>query len=349
MSDPLRVAVVGSGHLGAIHARVYAEVAEAQLVAVCDTDTARAAQTAERYGSRVLEDYRELAGKVDAVSVATPTQSHYEISRFFLEHGVPVLVEKPITTTLEEAQDLVRISREQGVTLMVGHVERFNPALKALLDEVRHARFVEAHRLSPYRFRSTDIGVVLDLMIHDIDIILAVTGSEVTEVRAAGCNIITPKHEDIANARLTFANGCVANITASRISQQPMRKIRFFTPEAYVTVDMHKREAYIYRKSEKFKGLDPSTIDVSQIGDPLYWVFHEFIQMEKVQIEEEEPLKAEIRDFLSAVRDHSEPRVPGEHGMRAIKVAFEVLAEMEKNYRAAASGIHQSGEAGSSG
>ncbi len=330
-TGPLRVAVVGAGHLGAIHARIYSEVEQAELVAVVDIDLARARAVGERHGVVGQADYRDLIGELDAVSIATPTLHHHRVARDFLAAGVPVLVEKPITTTLAEAEELVELSRRHGIALQVGHVERFNPAVQALLEDVRNTRFIEAHRLSPFRFRSIDIGVVLDLMIHDLDIILAVTGSEVVEIRASGVNILSPKHEDIANARLTFANGCVANLTASRISQQPMRKIRFFTPECYATVDTQAREAYIYKKAENFRDFDPTSIDASKIEDPLYFVFNRIINIRKVQIEEEEPLKLELLSFLSAVANGTEPVVPGEHGMRAIKLAFDILATIEQD------------------
>ncbi|MGE3854592.1 MAG: Gfo/Idh/MocA family oxidoreductase, partial [Planctomycetota bacterium] len=311
---------------------------ESRLVGVIDANEARATEIAGKYGVQSGTDYRDMLGKVDAVSIATPTLYHHEVAKCFLSEGVPVLVEKPITTTLPQAQELVALSREKGVALQVGHVERFNPAVQALLDDVRDPRFIEAHRLSPFRFRSIDIGVVLDLMIHDLDIILAVVNSDLVEIRAAGVNIISPHHEDIANARLTFENGCVANLTASRISQQPMRKMRFFTPECYATVDTQAREAYIYRKAENFRDFDATKVDPKKVDDPLYFVFNKIIDIRKVAIETEEPLKLELRSFLKCVRNGTDPVVPGEHGMRAIKVAFEILHTIDENLKEQRSG-----------
>ena len=322
----LRTAVIGTGHLGAIHARVYAELEGSQLVGIVDTRAERAAEIASKHGAAVIEDYRELVGRVDAVSVATPTRSHHEIAKFFLENGVPVLVEKPITTTLEQAQDLVRTARERGVALQVGHIERFNPAVRALLDDVRGARFIEVHRLSPFKFRSTDIGVVLDLMIHDLDIILSLTESEVTEIRAAGVRVLSKDTEDIANARLSFANGCVANITASRISQTAMRKVRFFNPDSYVTCDMMKKEALVYQKGSAFDDFDVDALEPGAIDDPLTYVYENLIHIKKVEIKPEEPLTAALGAFFEAVRTKSEPVVTGEQGMRALQVAFDILA-----------------------
>ena len=334
MTDPLRVAVIGAGHLGSIHARIYAELPESDLVGVIDANPDRAKEIGEKYGAPMHgTDYRELLGRVDAVSIATPTLYHHEVAAHFLREKVPVLVEKPITTTLPQAEELVALSREHGVPLQVGHVERFNPAMQALFGDLRDPRFIEAHRLSPFRFRSIDIGVVLDLMIHDLDIILAVVPSELAEIRAAGVNILSPKHEDIANARLTFANGCVANLTASRISQHPMRKMRFFTPECYATVDTQAREAYIYRKAENFKDFDATAVDPKKIDDPLYFVFNKIIDIKKVQIDPQEPLKLELKSFLNCVRTRTDPVVPGEHGMRAIKVAFDILQTIDDNLR----------------
>jgi predicted dehydrogenase len=332
-ADPLKVAVIGTGHLGSIHARVYSELDGAELVAVVDTDPARAALIAEKHDATAETDYTAVLDRVDAVSIATPTVAHFEVAKAFLQAGVPVLVEKPITTTVEQGQELVDLAKSKNLALQVGHSERFNPAIIATFDRVRGARFIEAHRLAPFRFRSVDIGVILDLMIHDLDIILAVTGSEVVDVQAAGVNIISPKDEDIANARLTFANGCVANITASRISRTPMRKLRFFTPDSYMTVDMMKREAHSYRKSPEFASFDPTTAEAADIEDPLFFVYNNLLKVEKVDIDDGEPLKLELGAFLDSVRTGAAPVVSGEDGLRAIRVAFDILRTVRATLR----------------
>jgi predicted dehydrogenase len=249
MTKPIKVGVVGVGHLGQHHARLYDELARTggvEFVGVYDSDCARAQKT----GARVAASVEALADAVDAVSVATPTESHFAVARLFLERGRHVLVEKPITPTVAEAEHLVALARRHNCLLQVGHVERFNPVLRYLGDVLTDARFIEVHRLSPYPARSTDIGVVLDLMIHDLDIVLALVKSPLTSVDAVGIPVLSAR-EDIANARLKFANGCVANITASRVSPEKMRKLRIFgrtnNGAAYISLDYMRQEGQIYR------------------------------------------------------------------------------------------------------
>jgi len=329
----IKAAVVGVGHLGRHHARIYAELPGVQLVAVADTNQKRAEGIAQACHCKPCGDYRKLIGRVDVVSVAAPTELHHEIAKEFLEAGVAVLVEKPMTKTLEEGERLVAIARAKGVTLQVGHVERFNPAVMAVQRFIKPPRFIESHRLSPYTFRSRDIGVVMDLMIHDIDIILHLAQSELVNVEALGFGIIS-KTEDIANARLTFANGCVANVTASRISNKAMRKMRLFSDDSYVSLDYGTREAFIYRPTEKILSGEFDveeflrSVDLTKVAELKDLVFKDLVHIEKLQMDEHEPLKAEIESFINAVKTGSEPVVTGEHGLRAMKAAMMITEKI---------------------
>ncbi|MGC8733229.1 MAG: Gfo/Idh/MocA family protein, partial [Halothiobacillaceae bacterium] len=243
----LQCAVIGTGYLGKFHADKYALLPECELVAVVDANPKTAASLAAKHGCRGLTDYRELLGKVDAVSIAVPTSLHFEVARDFLAAGIHVLVEKPITTTVEQADELIRLAREKNRVLMVGHLERFNPAILALDGVLDQPRFIESTRLAPFKPRATDVSVVLDLMIHDIDIILDIVDSPITHVEASGACVLT-NDTDIANARLTFANGCVANVTASRISLKSERKMRLFQKDAYLSVDFQNRVLATHRR-----------------------------------------------------------------------------------------------------
>jgi predicted dehydrogenase len=325
MSRP-RVGVIGVGHLGKQHARIYHQLGA--LAAVVDADAARGAEIAAAYAVPHYSDFRELFGKVDAVSVAVPTVGHYEVAKAFLERGIPALVEKPLTKSIEQGEELCRIAREKKVALQVGHVERFNPAVTAVLDVIKKPRFIEVHRLSPFRFRSSDIDVVLDLMIHDLDIVLHLTGSPLARVDAVGMSLLFGK-EDMANARLEFDDGCVANLTASRISEKSMRKTRIFSEDCYVTVDTLAKEAWIYRTTPQLgealaklpKDRDLNLADLATIPK-------EFYSVQEVKLAEEEPLARELQSFLEAVEQKKEPVVPGEHGVRAMKAAEKILTEM---------------------
>ena len=333
MCNKLKVAVIGIGYLGSIHARIYNEIPEAELVAVVDIDEFQLKVMRDKYNIQTYNNYKDIISKVDAVSIATPTAMHYEIAKEFLENGVPVLVEKPITNNIKQAEELVKISRDKGVSLQVGHVERFNPAMISLSDKLRDAKFIEAHRLAPLKMRSMDIGVVLDLMIHDLDIILSIVDSKPKTVQAVGVNVLTKDYEDIANARINFENGAVANITASRMSLNAMRKMRFFMPEAYATVDFQTSETYIYTQSEKYKDFDIRSIDSKLLDNPMFFVLNEFIKIEKLEIEKEEPLKLEIKSFIEALREGKEPIVPGEAGLRAISLAYEILDKIHESMK----------------
>jgi len=306
---PLRVAVIGVGHLGKHHARLLAGIDGAQLTAVVDTDFERAAAAAGPTGARPFSDYRELLGLVDAVTVAVPTELHHEIALPFLESGISVLVEKPITRTVEEAAALIAAADISGATLAAGHTERYNPAVAAVMPLVSTPRFIEVHRLGVFPDRSLDIDVVFDLMIHDLDIILALVKSEVSAIEAVGVPVLTDKF-DIANARLRFASGCIANVTASRISRERVRKIRFFQPDAYISIDYAEQSVEGYRL-KRHEGQRPE------------------IQGGQLPVAREEPLKREIEDFVGAVRDKRAPLVSGEDGRRALALAQAIADKME--------------------
>ncbi|MBM3879893.1 MAG: Gfo/Idh/MocA family oxidoreductase [Verrucomicrobia bacterium] len=336
MSARLKVAVVGTGALGKEHARVYAVLAAAgkvDFVGVQDVATAAAQAVGKRYGVPVLGSVAEVAARADAVSVVTPTTTHYGLARELLARGRHVLVEKPMTDQAGEAAELVRLAREQGCLLQVGHVERFNPVFRYLQEAAREPRFIEGHRLSPYPARSTDIGVVLDLMIHDLDVVLAFVRSPVTRVDAVGIAVLS-RTEDIANARLRFANGCVANLTASRVSPERMRKIRVFSGGAapsYVSLDYRAQEGYVYRvareeeaESSLWKKLlagKDATL-VSQFGGKR-------IVREPVPITKEEPLRLELESFVECAIARQAPVVSGEAAQRALDVAFEIMAQIQ--------------------
>ena len=310
MADsPLRLGVVGVGHLGKHHARIAAGVAGARLTAVADTQRDRAVAAAAAAGAKVFEDYRDLFGQVDAVTVAAPTEKHHEIALAFLERGVSVLVEKPITRALPEADALIAAAKQSGATLATGHTERYNPAVAAVLPLVSTPRFIEVHRLGVFPDRSLDIDVVFDLMIHDLDIILALVKSEVSAIEAVGVPVLTDKF-DIANARLRFASGCIANVTASRISRERVRKIRFFQPDAYISIDYAEQSVEGYRLKRR-EGQRPE------------------IQGGQLPVTREEPLKREIEDFVGAVRDRRAPLVSGEDGRRALALAQAIADKME--------------------
>ena len=306
--DRLRVAVIGVGHLGRHHARILSTLEGAQLVAVVDTNAERAAAAAASTGATARADFREIIGDVDAVTVAVPTERHRDVALPFLERGVAVLVEKPMARSLFEADDLVAAARASGATLAVGHTERYNPAVAAVLPLVTSPRFIEVHRLGAFPDRSLDIDVVFDLMIHDLDIILALVRSEVESIEAVGVPVLTSKY-DIANARLRFASGCIANVTASRISKERVRKIRFFQPDAYLSIDYAAQEVEGWRLVRR-DGARPAIE-----GGPL-------------PVERDEPLRRELADFVRAVREKRPPLVDGNAGRRALELATRVADKM---------------------
>ena len=303
MSRKIRVGVAGVGHMGKEHARIYAELAEAELVGVHDSDPETARKIAAKCKTRAFASLDEMVEAVEVASIVTPTTTHLAIAEPFLRKGKHVLVEKPIAMDTAEARKLVELADQHGAKLAVGHVERFNPVLAALEERLGRPRFIEAHRLSPYPGRSTDIGVVMDLMIHDLEIILHLVRSPVTSVDAVGVPVLS-KGEDIANARIRFANGCVANLTTSRISPEKLRKIRVFQDDAYLSLDYMKQEGEIYKR------LDGK------------------ITRDKIPVMKGEPLKNQLAEFLQNVREGTDPRVGGSHGFEALKLASQICGQM---------------------
>jgi predicted dehydrogenase len=315
-SISLRTAVIGVGYLGRFHAQKYAQLEGSNLVAVCDYNAGAAGTVAAEFGVNAVSGYEELFGQVDAVSIAVPTPLHFEVAGAFLRRGVHVLVEKPITTTVEEAQQLIQWAREHQCVLQVGHLERFNPAVRATVPLITTPMFFEVHRLSVFTPRSLDVDVVLDLMIHDLDAVLSFVNSPVKEIRAVGLPILSNK-VDIANVRLEFESGCVANLTASRVSTERVRKLRFFQPKQYVSLDYGRQDVIVFSVG------DPSTPGTPSANPQ--------IKMFKPPITAEEPLRAEITAFIDAVRSRSTPVVPLEEGRRALKLALDVTSTIERH------------------
>jgi predicted dehydrogenase len=305
---PLRVAAIGVGHLGRHHARILSSLPGATLVGVVDIKPDRAAEIAESFQTTPFTDYHDLFGRVDAVSIAVPTQSHLEVAAPFLDRGVPVLVEKPLARSVAEADHLINLAAARGTVLAVGHTERFNPAVAAAARHLKAPKFVEVHRLGTFPERSLDIDVVFDLMIHDLDIVLSLVGGDVVSVEAVGVPVLTGR-VDIANARLRFEGGCIANITASRISRDRVRKIRFFQPDAYLSIDYAAQEVEMYRLVH---GTAPRPV----------------IDGGKLDVPREEPLVRELTDFLEAVRTGRRPLVTGEDGRRALDLAQRITDRM---------------------
>ena len=327
MSKKTRVAVVGVGHFGRNHARVYASMPDVELVAVADPDGDRCGAIAEQYGARALSTHEELAD-IDAVSIAVPTSRHADIACWFLERGIPTLVEKPLADSPEAASRIVAVARENNTFVGVGHVERFNPVVVAASELGIRPLFIECHRLNPFSFRATDVGVVLDLMIHDLDIILHFVRSKVSRVDAVGVGILS-EHEDIANARLTFENGAVANVTASRVAVATMRKIRVFSPDSYISLDYGKRQGVIYRKSPKLtldviRRITENPESLADLRDQES-VFGELLHSETIPLPEHDPLEKELLDFVECARTGRAPAVTGEHGVEVLKIADAIL------------------------
>lgn len=311
----IRTGVIGVGHLGYHHARIYNALDSCTLVGVVETDPEKRAKAEQDFGTAGFESIASLleAG-VDAVSVVTPTTTHPAITMQLLEAGIDVLVEKPIAPTLEDAERMAAAAEAHGRILQVGHIERFNGAVLALFDALDAPRFIECHRLSPFPGRGTDVSVVLDLMIHDLDIVLTLVDSEVVSIDAVGVAVFS-ETEDIANVRLRFASGCVANLTASRVSLEKMRKIRIFEDNAYVSTDYGAQEVLVYRKKS------------GPVPDGENPMAH--ISIDALPVEKDEPLKLELAAFVESVRDRTRPAVSGEDGVRAVKLALEIAASIQ--------------------
>ncbi len=302
--DKVRVGVVGVGHLGSIHAKDYARLDNVKLVGVCDCNLERALEIGKRFRTASYADYEELFEKIDAVSIVVPTSLHYNIAKDFLKHNIHVLIEKPVTKTLSEADELIEIAEERKLILQVGHIERFNSAVLAIEPFLKKPKFIECQRLGPFHKRVKDVGVVLDLMIHDIDIVLGLMEQDVVNIEAVGLSTISD-YEDVANVRLTFQDGTVADITASRVTKDVVRKMRIFQEDSYVSLDYVTQEAAIYRKTE------------------------DRILKEKIVIKKKEPLKKELKSFIECVRTGKRPIVAGIEGRRALQVALEIIEKLK--------------------
>ncbi len=302
-NQPLRVGVIGVGHLGARHAEIYAAMPQVQLVGLCDINAERVQTLASTLGCLAVTDYRKLAREIEAASLAVPTCLHAEMGLALLRRGIHVLIEKPLATTLVEANALIRAASRKHVTLQVGHVERFNAAIHAALEHLKHPRFIEVHRLSPYPFRGTDVSVILDVMIHDLDLILELVDSPVRRISASGVSVLSSS-EDIANARVEFASGCVANLTASRISDESIRRIRVFQEDSYLSIDYKAQTVELARKRDHT------------------------IERVNLPVNQRPPLQDELAAFVDAIRTKRPPLVTGEDGRAALALALKIEQTM---------------------
>ncbi len=330
---PLRLAVIGTGHLGRIHARLAAEATGIDLVAIVDPDLETRQQVAQETGARSAADFCEVVDEIEAAIVATPTVHHHRVVKQLLATGVHVLVEKPITTTVAEAEDLVAFAKRQHLVLQVGHVERFNPALESVAEQLQDVRYLQATRASGFTFRSTDIGVVMDLMIHDIDIALSLAASRVAEVTAFGVSVMGAD-EDIAQAQLRFENGCMAQLTASRISYEPARSMQVFTPAGFTTIDFANRKATTVRPTAQLlhRQLKVDSFDADQVSRYRDRLFEELLVKRDIVPPATNAIAEEHRDFAESIRAHREPRVPGSAGRDALAVAEQVLASIASHH-----------------
>lgn len=323
----LRTAVIGVGHLGQHHARILANMPDAELVGVVDANPDQARAVATKLNTTPYEHFEPLIGRVDAVSVVTPTVHHHEVASAFLKAGVPVLVEKPVCRTLAEADDLIALANAAGVPLQVGHIERFNPAFEELAKRPIRPKFVEAERHGPFTGRSVDIGAVLDLMIHDLDLLLALVGGPVTRVSAVGAAVFGG-HEDMVNARLEFANGCIAHVTASRITRHPKRRLRVWAGEGYAGIDFVTRKLTLVQQSPELRehGLRPdllSPLEKARLKDEVFGRYLQVLNLDGDR--KHDQLTAELRHFLDCVRSGNTPRVSGVDGRNALELAERVL------------------------
>ena len=330
-TDTIRVAVIGVGHMGRYHAQKLAAMEGVQLVAVADLDLERAKTVAAEVDCPALRDATDLSGKVDAVSIAVPTAAHADVAIAFLEAGVPVLVEKPLSQTVAQGERMIAAARSGETFLQVGHTERFSPVATAIDRYEIKPRYVECHRVSPFTFRSADVGVVLDLMIHDIDIVLNLVQSEVADVRAVGVSVIG-RHEDLANARIEFANGCVAALTASRMAFHTDRRIRLFSEQAYLSLDYQKHYGIVVKKSPKLDllKLAADNQDLRTLADVSKVSFGDLVHVEEIHIDDYDTLEKELASFVDCVRTGGDPVVSGADGLAAVQLAKAITDAIEK-------------------
>jgi len=328
----IRVAVVGAGKMGTIHAKVYGQMPQCELVAVVDIDRQKAQHLAEQHQCAAFTQCADIIGKVDAVTIATPTVTHLPLAKVFIENKIAVLIEKPLAADVKEGRKIVALARRNDSVVAVGHSERCNPVVQAIKRLNIQPKFIEADRISPYPFRSTDVGVVLDVMIHDIDIILSLAAGKVKKVDAVGVNVVEDK-EDICNARIIFDNGCIANITASRLALKTERKLRVFSRQAYLSVDYLKKSGIAVKADPNINVVkwiqehkEAGDFDLLSVNWP------DLLQIEQLDIDDKEPIRLEQEAFLSAVRDRARrPEVSAEEGLAALQCAEKILASVKKN------------------
>lgn len=321
----LKVGVIGVGHLGQHHVRIFKGIKNCELVGIHDKNEVRAKEISERYGVKAYPTYEELLDEIEAIDIAVTTIHHYRLAKIALEKGKHLFIEKPITSELAQAEELVKIANEKGLKIQVGHIERFNPTVLAVADEIKSPMFIESNRLAPFSVRGSDVSVVLDLMIHDIDLILSFVDSNIKDIKASGVCLLTPSI-DIANARLEFENGAIANVTASRVSMKRERKIRFFQKDAYLSLDFQEKKVSILKKAEDFKKILPSVLlGIGSIKP------EELVDMREISIEdgEKDALTLELESFVDAISQNKKPKVDGESGTRALRVAFSIMDKMK--------------------
>ena len=330
--NKIRTGVVGAGKMGAIHAKVYDQLPQSDFVGVVDIDTGRAERLAEQYGCLAFTDCGDILGKVDAVTIAAPTVAHQKLARIFIENKVAVMIEKPLAANVKECRKIVELGKKNSTVVATGHSERCNPVAQAMKRLDIEPKFIEATRIGPYPFRSTDIGVVLDVMIHDIDIILSLAASKIKKIDAVGVNVIGEK-EDICNARIVFENGCIANVTASRLALKTERKVRVFSRQAYLSVDYFKKSGIIIKADPNVNAVnwikerqDAGDFDLTTVNWP------DLLHIEQLHIDDKEPLRLEQEAFLEAVADKTQkPEVSAEEGLAAMECAEKILASIKKH------------------
>jgi len=328
----VRTAVVGAGKMGAIHAKVYDQLPQSDLVAVVDIDANRAQRLADKYNCPAFTDYADILNKVDAVTIATPTVTHLKLAKIFIKNKIAVLIEKPLAANVREGKKIVSLARKNNCVVAVGHSERCNPVAQAIKRLDIEPKFIEANRISPYPFRSTDVGVVLDVMIHDIDIILSLAASKIKKVDAVGVNVVEDK-EDICNARIVFENGCIANITASRLALKTERRVRVFSRQAYLSVDYLKKSGIIIKADPNINVVkwihghkEAGDFDLTTVNWP------DLLHIEQLDIDDKEPIRLEQEAFLKAVTNRAlTPEVSAQEGLAALECAQKILASVKKN------------------
>lgn len=331
-NDKIRTAVIGAGKMGSIHAKVYSQLPDSELVAVVDVDARRAQNLAEKHDCLACTDCRDVIDKVDAITVATPTVTHLQLAKPFLRRKIPVLIEKPLASSIREGRKIVSLAKRYDAVVAVGHSERCNPVVQAMKRLEIEPKFIEAHRVSPYPFRSTDIGVVLDIMIHDIDIILSLAGSKIKRIDAVGIGMIE-EAEDICNARIVFENGCIANMTASRLALKTERKVHVFSRQAYLSIDYLKKSGIVIKTAPNVNVVEwikqqreGGDFDLTTVNWP------DLLHIEQLQIDDKEPVRLQQEAFLRAVRDRSfTPEVSAEEGLAALKCAQKILAAVKRH------------------